>query len=646
MGFARTYRLVEGSIVVLFFLEAARAAFAALLSLVNVALQTGQVTFGLIEGHAVLLLVVVLPWLAPRGRTALPELLSLSAIGVGTARLMMGLPVPGLQLYAALVVLGLGAVYFASLLRANWQRWIIAWIIGLTLDQLMRAGNSYDITLRSWVTVPALGVELAIPWLAVQAVLTVLLIAVSRLARGTAHQEPYRPARLSIGGGVAFGAFLALELLALAMPNVGARWSGVSFGMLVPWLLLATTLPLAVSMRQIMGETLSMFGEGLRGWIWLTLLLMLTVVSNRLDGPGAAGALVVAQYMTVLLLWWMPSPARTDQPTSAGLPIAVGMLVCIVLIYVYSLTFEYMYGLSGLQGQGLIVLLLAMLLVNVPRLLPRSSDDPWLALPAVPRGVAATFIAPVFVFGMLLGALRDIPPQTPGDTLRVATYNINGGYDAEGQFQLDLIAQTIEAATPDVVMLQEVDTGQPVGYGIDQVTYLAERLDMYAAYYPTVEQLYGLAILSRWPLVETSGLLLPGDGEQLGALSGQLVLNSETGQQVTFVDTQLLPASDNERIEQMAVLLGLLNQDRPAVLGGDLGAPPEDELYQQLQLIGMNDPDVEMGIEGGYTYPSTAPAFRRDYVLTRGLTPLDSRQVQSTASDHRLVVVEMLWPGG
>lgn len=644
MGFARTYRLVEGSIVVLFFLEAARAAFAALLSLVNAALQTGQVTFGLVEGHAILLLVVALPWLAPRARTALPELLSLSAIGVGTARLMMALPVPGLQLYAALIVLGLGSVYFAALLRANWQRWIVAWIVGLALDQLMRAGNSYDITLRPWLTVPALGVKLAIPWVVVQFMLTVLLIAVSRLARGTAHLEPYRPARLSIGGGVGFGAFVTLELSALAMPNVGARWSGVSFGMLVPWLLLATTLPLAFSMRQIMGETLSMFGKGLRGWIWLTLLLMLTVVSNRLDGPGAAGALVAAQFMTVLLLWWMPSPAQGEQPTSAGLPIAIGMLVCIGLIYAYSLTFEYMYGLGWLQGQGLVVLLVAMLLVNVPRLLPRS-DDPWMALPTVPRGVVVTFIAPLFVFGVLLGSLRNMPAQAPGNALRVATYNINGGYDAEGQFQLDLIAQTIEAATPDIVMLQEVDTGQPVGYGIDQVTYLAERLDMHAAYYPTVEQLHGLAILSRWPLADTSGLLLPGEGEQLGALSGQLVLNAETGQQVTFVDTQLLPAGDNVRIEQMAVLLGLLNQERPAVLGGDLGAPPGDELYRQLHLIGMDDPDVELGIEDGYTYPSTAPMFRRDYVLTRGLMPLDSRQVQSMASDHRLVVVEMAWPG-
>src|SRR5690606_41886978 len=76
---------------------------------------------------------------------------------------------------------------------------------------------------------------------------------------------------------------------------------------------------------------------------------------------------------------------------------------------------------------------------------------------------------------------------------------------------------------------------------------------MYAVYYPTVEQLRGLAILSRWPLAEAGGLLLPGDGEQLGAQRARLALGGET---VVLVNTRLVQigrASCRERVEHWGV---------------------------------------------------------------------------------------------
>lgn len=642
MGFARTYRLIEGSFITLFFLQAARVAMAMLLTAASRSIQGGEADISLIYAAGGLVAAALLPLLAPRRQAALPGLLWASAGAAAVARLGMVVQKPVVQLAAAVAVMGFGAVYASALLRANWRRWVSVWIVALTIDQLLRAVNTYDPSLRAWLQFQAGESVVAVPWAAIQGALTVLVLGVSVLARRSTRHEPYRPARLNLGGGLALGGFLALEMLALAHPAVSGRWTGVAVTTLMPWLLLATALPLSAGIRQVMGEALNPFPRAMQGVVWLALLMIALIVGNRLDGLGAAGALVAAQFMLVLLLWWLPIPGESDKPQT-NIAVSAGVLAFLGLATLYGLTFEYAHGLGWLRDQGLVVLLGALGLAALPRLWGQVSD-PWLAPSLLPRGVAATFIAPVFVFGLIAGGLdaRPVAPL-PGDVLRVATYNVNHGYDAGGHFQLELAAQTIAAAAPDVVLLQEVEAGHPASFGIDQVTFLARRLDMYAVYYPTVEQLRGLAILSRWPLSGAGGLLLPGEGEQLGALRAVLPLDAASGRSLTLVNTRLAAGDEAGKLGQIGVLLGLLGESRPAVLGGDLAMAPEEEAFRQLLMLGLTDADVALGLEGGYTVPAEAPTVRHDYVLLRDLEPLDSRQVQSAASDHRLVVVEVRW---
>lgn len=643
MGFARTYRLIEGCFIALFFLQAARAAFAMLLTASTRALQSGEISGLLVVAVGGLLSAALLPLLAPRRQAALPSLLWISA-GVATlARLGMVVQRPVIHVAAALLVMGFGAVYVAALLRANWRRWVAVWLVALTFDQLLRAANTVDPSLRSWLELQAGESVVAVPWSAVQIALTLLVLGVSWLARRNARHEPYRPARLTISAGLAIGGFLALEVLALATPAVVGRWTGVAFTTLVPWLLLATALPLAAGTRQVMGEALSPFPRTMQGFVWLALTMILLIVGNRLHGLGAAGALVAAQFMLVLLLWWLPTPGE-GEGRGTNLAVSAGLLTFAGLVAVYGLTFEYSFALGWLRDQGLVVLLVALVLASLPRLWSQV-PDPWLAPSPLPRGVAATFIAPVFIFGLIAAGLdvrSPVPP--PGDTLRVATYNVNYGYDAGGTFQLELVARTIAAADADVVLLQEVEAGHPASYGVDEVSFLARRLDMYAVYYPTVEQLRGLAILSRWPLSGGSGVLLPGSGEQLGALRAGLAPDPATGRSLTLLNTRLAGGDEATKLGQIGALLGMLEQEQLAVLGGNLAMAPDDAAYRQLVLLGLTDPDAALGLEGGYTTPAEAPTVRHDYVLLRGLEPLDSRQVHSAASDHRLVVVEVGWP--
>jgi endonuclease/exonuclease/phosphatase family metal-dependent hydrolase len=641
LGLARIYRFIESSLVALFAVEAVRIALGILLPEAVQTLNTGGVSVTLVFGYLGLILAMLLPTFAPQQRETLPDILSASAIAAALGRIAAGAAVEPLQLIGAIIALAAGGVYGTQLIRANANRWATGWVVGLTLDQLLRAANTYDLSLRTWQDVPVLGGRAGLPMLWGVVAAAAILIAASRLARRNTTSEPFSPGKLTVVGGIAFGGFLAFELLVLSLPNAVARWAGLPHTGVAPWLVLATALPLSRPARQLVNDIYDVFSPGLQGWAWLVVLLILVAVGNRLSGVSAAAVLIFAQFVGVSLLWHLPEPNPKLAPERTGSAHGLGMLLFFLLAYDYALTIETAPALAFLQGQGVWIVLVAAALLCLPRIFRRVDGGRWEVEERVQAGLALTFVIPAGLLAALIGAAAPRVAPTPArETLRVATYNINYGRDADGNYDLELAARTIAAARPDVVMLQEVDTANPANYGVDQATYLGTRLRMHVAFYPAAEQTRGVAVLSRWPLSEAGGALLPAADEQAVALYGD-VNGLASGQAVRLVNARLSPASEQERLQQVAFLLSLANVESPAVVAGDLAAPPDEAVYAQIIFNGFTDPDETLGIEQGFTTPARLPAARNDYVLVRGLTPLDARQVESEASDHRLVVVEV-----
>jgi endonuclease/exonuclease/phosphatase family metal-dependent hydrolase len=82
------------------------------------------------------------------------------------------------------------------------------------------------------------------------------------------------------------------------------------------------------------------------------------------------------------------------------------------------------------------------------------------------------------------------------------TYNIKSGrYHPDG---LEAIARVIEAQSPDILGLQEVDEGMRRTQAAAQADWLTRRLRMRGLFAPAMshdEGQYGLALLTRWPIV-------------------------------------------------------------------------------------------------------------------------------------------------
>src|SRR5215204_6162405 len=92
--------------------------------------------------------------------------------------------------------------------------------------------------------------------------------------------------------------------------------------------------------------------------------------------------------------------------------------------------------------------------------------------------------------------------EFPTVSFRVMTYNVHRCRGLDRAWSPERIAAVIASCHPDVVALQELDVGRARSGRIDQAETIARDLGMDVQFFPALrimEELYGDAILSRWP---------------------------------------------------------------------------------------------------------------------------------------------------
>lgn len=244
--------------------------------------------------------------------------------------------------------------------------------------------------------------------------------------------------------------------------------------------------------------------------------------------------------------------------------------------------------------------------------------------------------------------------------VKVLTYNVLGGRNTDGARDLNRLAEVINTLDPDVVALQEVDRHTGRLHGVDLPGELAVLTGMDAVfgramYYDGGE--YGEAILSRFPIVDTTNHALPHleTSEPRAALAATIQFPG-SDQTFVFIGTHLdhLP-SPEDRIAQATAINAILQQydDQPVILAGDLNAEPGSE---PMRILEKRWADVWTGEEDGFTFPSDAPRKRIDYILYRpgerwsvvsGYRGIDVQQADTSwrallnrASDHLPLMAE------
>ena len=247
-------------------------------------------------------------------------------------------------------------------------------------------------------------------------------------------------------------------------------------------------------------------------------------------------------------------------------------------------------------------------------------------------------------------------PPAPAPTVDVVTLNLWND-QADWPARLGVIADTLGALRPDVIVLQEVLQDSAKGLA-NQAETLGDRLG-YAVVFASVDgpdraKRYGNAILSRHPVLDTSWVRLRPLTDYRVAAHARLDIG---GRPLDVVATHLHHTMEGGaiRAEQVADLLALLDQTAGArwVVAGDFNAPAH---APELSPLADRAADAFGTLHPGAAVSTLVEALghtprRIDHVFAGpGLTPEAARLVLAEPvggvqpSDHRGVWVRLRWP--
>lgn len=236
--------------------------------------------------------------------------------------------------------------------------------------------------------------------------------------------------------------------------------------------------------------------------------------------------------------------------------------------------------------------------------------------------------------------------------LRTLSYNIHkciGGVDR--RYDPTRIVEVIRKLDVDVAMLQEVDGGVARSNHDQQVELIADRLGLrYHTWFPNVDVRgggqYGNAILSRYPIIESSNIDLSiRFKKRRSVLHAVLRVRHDNVDRTVHLYNMHLGLARYERRLQLRMFLDShpfqnLHHDTPIVVGGDL-----NDVYGRLGSLLA--PAGFRGIERRpLTFPAWGPMRALDAIFVRGdldfmrLSRCDSDMARR-ASDHRPIVAEV-----
>lgn len=235
------------------------------------------------------------------------------------------------------------------------------------------------------------------------------------------------------------------------------------------------------------------------------------------------------------------------------------------------------------------------------------------------------------------------PASTP---IRVATYNIRHGVGMDDALRLERTAATLRGLEADIVALQEVDSVVRRSGDVDQARVLGDLLGMrarFGAFMPYQGGAYGMAILSRWPIVRSTALRLPEGNEPRVALVAEV--EQPGGRRLTVVNVHFdWVENDGYRYAQARVVAAMLDTlSTPWILLGDFNDEPGS---RTLRLLRRTGDEAAKPDSARFTFPAApAPVKEIDFIVAgpHGGWRVGPATVvaERLASDHRPVVTTL-----
>jgi endonuclease/exonuclease/phosphatase (EEP) superfamily protein YafD len=252
----------------------------------------------------------------------------------------------------------------------------------------------------------------------------------------------------------------------------------------------------------------------------------------------------------------------------------------------------------------------------------------------------------LWVAGPIMGYCWHWPRSAPagkGIHLRVMTYNIKGG-----RRNPDSIVRDLQRFHPDVVQMQDSQgvMNGPVGKA-------------FSGWYISASGQY--IIVSRFPIGDADGRNISFPGSAHHCVRSTLMVE---GKPLTIYNVHLLSPrygliaikyhhvsgieqNTVDRMFEAKMLVDALRAEKgPLILTGDLNAPVQSQVCQQLFATGLRDAYSDAGWGYGYSYGQTTrvrvPYVRIDHILVNEAWQVERCMVgNSEGSDHSPVIADL-----
>ncbi len=588
----------------------------------------------------------LLLWLVIGARALLPLLDTrgrMLVAGVGVALFLIWLP-----------------AWLAAAARRREGTATIAWMLGAGLllavsgaALLRAAGAGTDLTVSG-------GTGLLL-WLVAAAALLVPALPVVEQAgdAGPSTRRQRRPVTVLLAIGLV--AVLVQLYYGFAAPHVIARWVAREPLPVLGVLALATT---AWAFLLIAPRTRALLTPRLLWLLTLFFVLMLattleveqvwfppTEAGYPLREPVEPGWHSLTIWSTLLLapvlfadFVVLAAALLARRPALRALAGAFGLSSLLLLLLIFAHVFTTVYDYIPLVGPLFrdhfwlvaplpgFAILLALLVTRDPGVRAAELGPAWWALPLLALLLGA---------GTVLVETGRTParPEAPaGAALRVLTYNVQQGYDRAGERAYDEQLALLREANADIIGLQETDAARIANGNDDLVRYFADALGYHSYYGPSpVVGTFGIALLSRTPLLAPRTFYMYSEGEQTATIEAEI--ETEAGRcriLVTHLGNGGPPA------QQQAILRAIRGAEN-VVLMGDFNFRPETEQYA-LTTESLDDAWESAGGQPDAEWLD--PARRIDHIfVSPGVAVAEARYLETDASDHPPLLAVVRCPG-
>jgi endonuclease/exonuclease/phosphatase family metal-dependent hydrolase len=515
--------------------------------------------------------------------------------------------------------------------------------------------------LNSTVDLSSAGAGQIIAWMLVLIAAWLMLAKFSVVTRTDQSASTESKGRI-IAYSFGFVSGLLLLYFAFTAPQVIARWTEVDTLPILAVLVVALCLYVVVVNRWVKRTTISPTVI----LIWNALFvatLTLTIAVNQMSFPAERsaypiwGVTAVAWLWIPLILMLFLSPIvfinlslftrqiieAQPPPRTLGIGFSLAALWALILIFanVSTTVYDYLPIFGPLwRDRYWLVFLLAGLGMLLPVLAVRKDSFNWGAIDLPAKIFRPIFGALILIgIGTLIGAwmtaAKPLVPTISTDTLKVMTYNIQQGYDAQGQRNYDGQLALIQQLKPDVIGLQESDTSRIANSNSDVVRYFADHLGMYSYYGPqTVQGTFGVALLSRYPIENPRTFYMVSEGEQTATSVAEITAGGKT------YHVMVTHLGNDGPLPQLLDVLSEVDRQSDTVLMGDFNFNPTTDQYRQVTAI-LDDAWVRVGSPKPIGAEWDANQ-RIDYVFVTAPVDVAAAQyVLAPTSDHPALVVDV-----